>query len=89
MERWSDSAQAVDHDDPCLNIDCRDLYAWDKTLYAQLIDYPGEVIPLFDIETSAMASGWSGRDLEGAIRVRARVLYQGSACNLMHVPRKY
>ena len=66
------SSQAVDQEDPCLNIDGRDLYTWDKTLYAQLIDYPGEVIPLFDIETSALASGWSGRDLEGAIRVRAR-----------------
>ena len=61
----------MDQDDPCLNVDCRDLYAWDKTLYTQLIDYPGEVIPLFDMETNALANGWASRDLDGAIKVMA------------------
>ena len=64
--------QAVDADDPCLNVDCRDLFGWDKTLYAQLIDYPGEVIPLFDMETNAMANVWASRDLDGAIKVTFR-----------------
>ncbi len=64
--------QAVDADDPCLNVDCRDLFGWDKTLYAQLIDYPGEVIPLFDMETNAMANVWASRDLDGAIKVGFR-----------------
>jgi len=65
-------AQAVDADDPCLNVDCRELFGWDKTLYAQLIDYPGEVIPLFDMETNAMANVWASRDLDGAIKVTVR-----------------
>eukprot|EP01080_Neovahlkampfia_damariscottae_P012116 gene12116-5608_t len=38
-----------------LNIDCKDLYHYDKDFYKQLINFPQEIIPLMDVCTQEVA----------------------------------
>lgn len=39
-----------------LNLDCRNLYEFDRELYNQLIAYPMEVIPLMDLVIRNLAA---------------------------------
>ncbi|KAL0278677.1 UNVERIFIED_CONTAM: hypothetical protein PYX00_000428 [Menopon gallinae] len=36
-------------EEPFLNVDCEHLYAFEPQLYRQLVDYPQDVIPCFDV----------------------------------------
>lgn len=48
--------QVVDNGEPMLNIDCGDIIAsGDELLYSWLVQYPREVIPIFDQEVSKLA----------------------------------
>ena len=47
-----------------MSIDCQDVLAYDAVLYTQLINYPGEVIPLFDSEANLIASELSGHSAD-------------------------
>lgn len=38
-----------------LDIDCRHLFDFNRSLYRQLIDYPTDVIPIFDLVASSVA----------------------------------
>ena len=46
-----------------MSIDCQDVLAADAVLYTQLVNYPGEVIPLFDSEANLIAAELSGNDV--------------------------
>lgn len=46
-----------------MSIDCQDVLAYDSMLYTQLVNYPGEVIPLFDSEANLIAHELSGHDV--------------------------
>nr|WCZ58672.1 DNA replication licensing factor MCM4 [Seculamonas ecuadoriensis] len=39
-------------DEVVVNIDCSNIFAYDETLYNQLVRFPQEVIPLFDLEVT-------------------------------------
>lgn len=36
-------------EDYTLEVDCDHLYEYKKSLYKQLVDYPADVIPIFDL----------------------------------------
>ena len=40
-----------------IDLDCGDLYSYDEELYSQLISYPQEIVPLFDIVMNDIAMG--------------------------------
>lgn len=42
--------QAAQDTEPNLNVDCTNLYDFDNMLYRQLVNYPGEVLSIFDEE---------------------------------------
>ena len=44
-------------------IDCQDVIRQDVVLFTQLINYPGEVIPLFDSEANILAAQLTGFDV--------------------------
>ncbi|DBA99001.1 TPA: hypothetical protein ACH3X1_014276 [Trebouxia sp. C0004] len=48
--------QEMDSEEVFLNIDMLHMYKYDSMLYVQLIDYPGEVIPLLDNEARSIAT---------------------------------
>ena len=54
-----------------INIDCCNLHDHDTMLYAQLINYPGEVIDVFDERIMAVARELAGEDSQSAV-IRAR-----------------
>ena len=53
--------QALNDEDVYLNVDCMHMYAYDEDLYKQLIAYPGEVIPLLDVEAREIAEDLRGQ----------------------------
>lgn len=53
-----------------INIDCADLYAHDTVLYQQLIRYPQEVVPIFDLVVQAEYAEKVDSESEIAIQVR-------------------
>lgn len=55
--------QALDDEEVFLNIDLMHLHQYDKQLYAQLVSYPGEVIPLLDAEARYIAEDLQGQEL--------------------------
>jgi len=66
-----------------INLDCRNLHAYDSELYKQLVAYPQEIIPIFDIvinlEINSMARDLSfnaDREEEVQIQVRTYNLLQ-------------
>ena len=56
-----------------MNVDCRDLLGADPVLYSQLVNYPGEVIPLFDGEANAMAAQLAGTEILDLPPLRVRL----------------
>jgi DNA replication licensing factor MCM4 len=40
-----------------IDLDCKDLHSYDEELYSQLISYPQEIVPLFDIVMNEIAMG--------------------------------
>ena len=55
-----------------VSVDCQDVLAHDPVLYRMLVDYPGEVIPVFDTEANIIAASLSGLDIEDiALKVGA------------------
>ena len=56
------AVQAVQDENVILNLNLMHLYEHDRALYCQLVAYPGEVIPLFDIEAGGIAEDL-GHDL--------------------------
>ncbi|KAK3269585.1 hypothetical protein CYMTET_21981 [Cymbomonas tetramitiformis] len=52
------------------NLDCTNLHEYDPDLYKQLILYPQELIPIFDIEVNALAAAAGMDDAEARIQVR-------------------
>lgn len=59
-------------------IDCQDVVRHDGVLFTQLINYPGEVIPLFDSEANIIAAQLSGHDVMN-INLKVRP-YPASPC---------
>ena len=55
--------QALDDEEVFLNIDLMHLHQYDKSLYASLVSYPGEVIPLLDAEARYIAEDLQGQEL--------------------------
>ena len=55
--------QAVDDEEVFLNIDLMHMYEYDTELYNQLTAYPGEVIPLLDVEARYIAEDLVGEPL--------------------------
>ncbi len=53
------------------NLDCTNLYEYDPDLYKQLILYPQELIPIFDIEVNTIAADNAMDDAEPRIQVRS------------------
>ena len=51
-----------------INIDCNNLYEYDRDLYMQLIAYPQELIPIFDLVINDLAA--DSMDLQSRIQVR-------------------
>ena len=61
---WSRcDVQAVDDEEVFLNIDLMHMYEYDRELYNQLTAYPGEVIPLLDVEARYIAEDLVGEPL--------------------------
>lgn len=58
--------QALKDEDVHLNIDMMHMYSYDPELYQQLVAYPGEVIPLLDVEASEIAEDITGQALATA-----------------------
>lgn len=42
-------------EDPFLNLNCQHLYEFDKELYRKLVNYPQEVIPIFDMAVNEVS----------------------------------
>lgn len=53
-----------------INIDCNNLYEYDRELYMQLIAYPQELIPIFDLVINDLAADSLGMDPQSRIQVR-------------------
>ena len=45
-----------------IDLDCLDLHSYDEELYSQLISYPQEIVPLFDIVMNEVAVGLVQQD---------------------------
>ena len=45
-----------------IDLDCLDLHSYDEELYSQLISYPQEIVPLFDIVVNEVAQGLVQQD---------------------------
>ena len=57
--------QALKDEDVHLNVDLMHMWAYDPELYEQLVAYPGEVIPLLDVEAREIAEDLHGEPLPG------------------------
>lgn len=55
--------QAIKDEDVHLNVDLMHMFAYDPELYEQLVAYPGEVIPLLDVEAREIAEDLHGEPL--------------------------
>lgn len=55
--------QALKDSEVHLNVDLMHMYSYDKDLYDQLVAYPGEVIPLLDVEAREIAEDFEGEAL--------------------------
>lgn len=64
-------AQAIDNEDPVLNVDCANIADSDPTLYSHLLSCPTEVIPLMDTEARNLAAALGGDEADHHIQVRA------------------
>ena len=53
-----------------INIDCNNLYEYDRELYMQLVAYPQELIPIFDLVINDLAADSLGMDPQSRIQVR-------------------
>lgn len=65
-----------------LNIDCRDIKSFDPELYAQLVRFPQEVIPIFDLVVHNIYSeSWPDEEEQMARRIQVRTTVLGTcAC---------
>lgn len=66
--------QALKDAEVHLNVDLMHMYSYDKDLYDQLVAYPGEVIPLLDVEAREIAE-----DLQAAALREDQMLTVNSA----------
>eukprot|EP00457_Paulinella_chromatophora_P001662 gb/GEZN01001664.1/.p1 GENE.gb/GEZN01001664.1/~~gb/GEZN01001664.1/.p1 ORF type:complete len:830 (-),score=115.11 gb/GEZN01001664.1/:311-2800(-) len=56
-----------------LNLNCDNLFSFDDRLYHELVSYPQELIPLFDLVVNRLVSEmYPSRDAEGAPRIQVR-----------------
>jgi MCM N-terminal domain len=62
--------QAIDNEDPVLNVDCANIASSDPTLYSHLLSCPTEVIPLMDTEARNLAAALGGDEADHHIQVR-------------------
>ena len=62
--------QAIDNEDPVLNVDCANIADSDPTLYSHLLSCPTEVIPLMDTEARNLAAALGGDEADHHIQVR-------------------
>lgn len=63
--------QAVENEEPVLNVDCANIAAADPTLYAHLLSCPTEVIPLMDTEARNLAAALTNdEDVDHHIQVK-------------------
>ena len=51
------------NEEPQVCIDCQDVIRHDGVLFTQLVNYPGELIPLFDSEANILAAQLTGEDV--------------------------
>jgi MCM N-terminal domain len=63
-------AQAIDNEDPVLNVDCANIADSDPTLYSHLLSCPTEVIPLMDTEARNLAAALGGDEADHHIQVQ-------------------
>ena len=63
--------QAVQNEEPVLNVDCANIAAADPTLYAHLLSCPTEVIPLMDTEAHNLAAALGDDDADHHIQARS------------------
>lgn len=64
------SAQTVRKDDAVLNLDCTNVYEFDRQLYQMLTTHPTETIPIFDTEVNRIAEELM---LEGHLEIPLQV----------------
>lgn len=69
--------QAVDNEEPVVNVDCANIAAADPTLYTHLQSCPTEVIPLMDTEARNLAAALGDDDVDHHIQVLSA---SGGAC---------
>ena len=68
-------------ENPYLNVDCKHLKTYHSELYRQLVCYPQEVIPTFDMAVNDLFNEkHSGTVLEHPIQVNITQLYIDSVC---------
>ena len=69
------ATQIVEKESTSFNLDCQNLYEFDRDLYSQLIAYPQEIIPIFDIainDEAAIVNGGAGEPIEMPNRIQVR-----------------
>lgn len=51
-----------EHNENCLNVDCKNIYSFDPQLYSSLVMYPAEVLVLMDKEAATIVTEIAGDD---------------------------